>query len=91
MRSRVFAFAVLLVLAACSRITEENFSKIRNGMTQDEVYGILGSPAESSSTNVLGLTGTSAKWVSGDASISVRFVNGKVALKSFEKPAGKQR
>ena len=91
MRGRVLAFAVLLVLAACSRITEENFSKIRNGMTEQEVYAILGSPAESSSTNVLGISGTSAKWSGGDASISVRFVNGKVALKSFDKPAGKQR
>ncbi|HXR57774.1 MAG TPA: outer membrane protein assembly factor BamE [Burkholderiales bacterium] len=82
-------FALLLLLAACSKVTQENYSKIREGMTEPEVQAILGSPSESSTTTVLGISGTSSKWVSGDAVISIRFVNGKVALSSFDKPAGK--
>jgi hypothetical protein len=83
--------AALLLLVACSKVTQENFSKIQDGMSEQEVAALLGAPTESNSVNVLGVSGTSSRWVSGDAVISVRFVNGKVALKSFDKPAAPQK
>ncbi|HWD22678.1 MAG TPA: outer membrane protein assembly factor BamE [Burkholderiales bacterium] len=78
--------AVAVALAACSKVTQENFAKIQDGMSEQEVIALLGAPSESNSINVLGVSGTSSRWVSGDAVINVRFVNGKVALKSFDKP-----
>jgi len=84
----VSALAALL-LAACSRITQENFSRIAPGMSEQEVISILGSPTESSSVDVLGISGTAARWAGNDAEITVRFVGGKVALKSFDKPLAK--
>jgi hypothetical protein len=89
MKLRAFAFALLLLAAACSKVTQENFAKVRDGMTEQEVAALLGSPSESSSASVLGVSGTSSKWVDGATVITIRFVNGKVALKSFDKPAGK--
>jgi hypothetical protein len=89
MRLRTLAFAALLLLAACSRITQENFARIRDGMTEQEVSAVLGSPTETSSSSILGISGTSSTWRGGDAVITVRFVNGKVALKSFDKPPAK--
>ena len=89
MRAALIAFAAALALAACSKVTQENFAKIRDGMSEKEVHEILGSPTESSTTSVLGISGTSSKWISGDAVISIRFVNGQVALSSFDKPAPK--
>jgi len=77
------------LLAACAKITQENFLRIERGMSEREVISILGSPTESSSINVLGISGTAARWVGADAEINVRFVGGKVALKSFDKPAAK--
>ena len=77
------------LLAACTKVTQENFAKIHQDMTEQDVQAILGSPTESSSTTLLGISGTSSKWISGDATITIRFVNGKVALSSFEKPARK--
>ena len=88
MRLRFLAFAALLLLAACSRVTQENFAKVQDGMTEQEVSAILGSPTETSSGSILGLSGTSSIWKGGDAVITIRFVNGRVALKSFEKPGG---
>ena len=90
MKLRALAFAAVLLLAACSKVTQENFAKIRDGMSEQEVTAILGSPTESSSGNVLGISGTSSKWAGGDATITIRFVNGKVALRTFDKPGGKQ-
>ena len=87
MRLRALAFAAVLLLAACSRVTQENFAKIQDSMSEQEVIAILGSPTESSSGSILGISGTSSKWAGGDAVITVRFVNGKVAMKSFDKPA----
>ena len=81
--------AAALSLAACSKVTQENFGKVQNGMTEQEVIAILGNPTESTSRDVLGITGTSSRWASGDAEITIRFVGGKVALKSFDKPSPK--
>jgi len=90
MRIRVAAGSLVLIalmqLAGCSKITQENFARIEDGMPEQEVLAILGQPAESSNITVLGLSGTSSKWTAKDAVISVQFVNGKVRAKSFDKP-----
>jgi hypothetical protein len=83
------AAAALLALAACTRITQENFSKIETGMSEQDVISLLGSPTESNSGSVLGVSGTASRWVGRDAEIQVRFVNGKVATKFFDRPGGK--
>lgn len=82
---------MLLLLVACSKATPENFAKLQDGMTEQQVLDILGKPAESNSVSVLGVSGTSSRWVNGDTSITVRFVNGKVALKSLDKTAPPQK
>ena len=86
MRNTALALLAALIVVACSRVNQENFLKIQEGMTEEEVISILGRPTESNSVNILGVSGTASRWVSGDTVITVRFVNGKVALKSFEKP-----
>jgi hypothetical protein len=86
MRPRALALAALLALSACSKVTQENFAQIRDGMSEPEVTALLGKPTESSSVSALGLSGTSSRWVAKDAVITVQFFNGKVRLKNFEKP-----
>jgi hypothetical protein len=94
MRFRILAFAaaglsaLALVLAACSTITQENFSKIDTGMAEQDVLRLLGNPTEINSVDVLGVSRTSSRWVGKDAEITIRFVNGRVATKAFDKPAG---
>jgi hypothetical protein len=88
MNFRAFAFSAALLLAACSKITQENFAKVQDGMTEQEVTAILGSPTETSSGSILGISGTATRWKDGDTVIAVQFMNGKVALKTFK--AGKQ-
>ena len=86
MRIAAFALALLVAAAAaCSKINEENFGKVREGMSEQEVLSVLGTPTESSSVSVLGLSGTASKWVAKDAVITVQFVNGKVRGKSFDR------
>ena len=87
--SLLISLLAAVLLAACARITQENFARIERGMSEQEVMSILGSPTESSSVDVLGISGTAARWAGRDAEITVRFVGGKVALKSFDKPPGK--
>lgn len=90
MNVRALVLAAAILLAACSKVTQENFSRIQDGMSEKEVRGLLGEPTESSSAAVLGVSGTSSRWVDGETVITVRFVNGKVALKSFNRPAAKK-
>lgn len=87
--TRGLALTALLLLAACSKVTQENFAKIQDGMSEAEVHTLLGKPGESSNITVLGLSGTSSRWVSNDGMIAVQFVNGKVRAKSFERPPAK--
>lgn len=75
----------LVLASACSKVTQENFLKIHDGMTEQEVVALLGRPSESNSVNLLGVSGTSSRWVSGDVVVVVSFVNGKVAFKRFDK------
>lgn len=88
---RIAAIAIALLIAACSKVTQENFAKVQEGMSEQEVTALLGSPTESNSVNVLGVSGTASRWVGRDAVITVRFVNGKVALKTFDKPGAPQK
>jgi hypothetical protein len=83
MKARTALLALLV--AACSRVTADNFEKIQEGMSEPEVRALLGTPTESNSVTVLGVSGTASRWRSRDAEIVVRFINGKVALKTFEK------
>jgi hypothetical protein len=87
---RALLAALLIVsLVGCSgsKITKENFDRIKLGMTQEEVQGILGPPTEASGLEIPVFSGTMSKWARGDAVISVQFVNGKVVAKEFSKPA----
>jgi hypothetical protein len=76
------ALAAALLLAACgSKISAENFERIRNGMTQKEVVAILGEPAETSAIGIGGL--------SGGMEISVQFVNDKVQAKQLSRESAR--
>ena len=90
MKTRALVMMSLLLLAACSKVTQENFTKIQDGMSEPEVHALLGPPTTSSSVDILGITGTHSRWEGSDAVISVRFVNGKLATKSYRKPEAKK-
>ena len=91
MKTWLMALLAALLIAGCSRVTQENFMKIQEGMSEQEVISLLGTPTESQSVNILGVSGTASRWVGKDAAIAVRFVNGKVATKSFDQPVDKAK
>ena len=67
-----------LLITACSRLTPANLQKIHNGMTPDEVKGILGSPTSVESSGALGFTGTTYTYHSGSSDVKITFLNDKV-------------
>ena len=73
---------LLLCLAACSsRLNQENFDKIRDGMSQKEVREILGEPVDASGASFLGLSSGEAVWKDNKTTITVHFLNDKVVGK----------
>jgi hypothetical protein len=85
-RALTLPIIMALLLSACgSKISQENFNKIKDGMAEADVVNILGEPTESSSMGVAGLSGSSSTWKKDKTSITIQFVNGKVALKNFTK------
>ena len=91
---RLFCLALLAALwgagltgCAPSKVNKDNFDKVRLGMTQEEVQGLLGPPTEASGLEIPVFSGTTAKWVQGDTTITIQLVNGKVVAKEFSKQA----
>jgi hypothetical protein len=83
---RVFAaLAILALWVACgSRITRENYQRIHEGMTREEVIAILGEPTDSAGLGVGGFSAGTAIWKAEDGTtISVQFVNDKVKARQF--------
>ena len=80
---RLIGVAILLLgLAACgSRLNQENFDKIHDGMSQKEVREILGEPVDASGASILGLSGGEAVWKDDKTTITVHFLNDKVVSK----------
>jgi len=85
MRGFTAALTLAFLLAACSKVTQENYAKIRDGMSEQEVLALLGPATDSGGVSVLGVSGGSSKWIAGDTVISIQFVNGKVVGRSLRK------
>lgn len=77
MKIKTFLFtALLLALAGCNRLTLENYGKIQVGMSDNEVFGLIGKPDRCD--DVMGIRNCS--WQSGERSVNVSFAAGKVLL-----------
>ncbi|SEJ58142.1 outer membrane protein assembly factor BamE [Pseudomonas sp. NFR16] len=70
----LLSFCVLL--AACSKINQENYSKIKAGMSKAEIEQLLGKPTECS--GALGMS--SCTWGDQKTFISVQYAADKVVL-----------
>lgn len=77
---RLAPVAFCVVLAACSKVNQENYSKIKTGMTKAEVEDLLGKPAECS--GALGVS--SCTWGDDKAFISIQYAGDKVLLFSAQ-------
>jgi hypothetical protein len=80
----VSTLAIALLLVACgSRISQENFNRITDGMPYADVVKILGEPQSSEGRGALGITAGTSKWKDGKHQITIVFINGKVLSKVF--------
>lgn len=76
----MLVIGLLLLLSACSRLTLENYDKVKTGMTYDEVKSILGSANKCD--ELLGIK--TCEWGNEEHKIVVNFVAGKVIFTSAE-------
>jgi hypothetical protein len=72
----LITLTALLLVAGCSKVTQENYDKISMGMNYDAVISILGDADECS--GAMGIE--NCTWGGGDKQIKVNFVGKKVAL-----------
>jgi len=73
----------MLLVACGSRISQENYNRITDGMAYADVVKILGEPTSSESRGALGITAGTAKWTDGAQKITIVFINEKVSSKVF--------
>lgn len=72
------AVAAVLFIAACSKLTPENYAKLKVGMDYAEVVKIIGDPGECSAV----LNAQNCQWKDGDKEVQVKFVAEKVIFVS---------
>lgn len=70
------ALTVLTVLGGCSKLTVENYRKIKTGQSYDDVVSILGKPDSCSEA----LFVRSCVWGTKETNISVNFMADKVII-----------
>ena len=73
-RLALLAFCVLL--AACSKVNQENYAKLSAGMAKAEVESLLGKPTDCS--GALGMS--SCTWGDKNSFISVQYAGDKVLM-----------
>jgi hypothetical protein len=75
MRMRwIVAVMFVLIIAGCSKLTMENYNKLKAGMTYNEVVNIIGSPAKCS--DLLGMK--NCVWGDEKRSATVTFAGDRV-------------
>lgn len=79
-RFSVITLTACFVLIGCSKLTNENYSKIKIGMPFNQVTEIIGKPT--SCDDVVGVK--SCRWSEGKISVSVNFVGDQVILHTAE-------
>jgi hypothetical protein len=80
MRTITAAVALLCLLVACTRLTADNYAKLRLGMTYEETTSLLGSPTKCSDA----LGAKSCMWGDEARNIKVNFIADKVVLYTGE-------
>ncbi len=79
MKRPSFALMLLWVLlAACSKVTMENYDRLKVGMTFSEVKQLLGDPAKCD--EVIGVR--SCEWGEASRQIKINFVGDRLVLHS---------
>ena len=77
-KSYLILTAALILLSGCSKLTKENYDKIKTGMEYNEVVSLIGKPEGCS--EALGLS--RCKWKSGGATVKISFISNQVTLVS---------
>jgi hypothetical protein len=71
--------ATLVLVTACSRLTEDNLQMVHNGMSTADVKAILGEPTSSETSSALGIiSGTTYTYHTNASDVKITFVNDKV-------------
>ena len=80
MKAVIAVVALLLIAVGCSKLTLDNYAKLKVGMSYSEVTALFGSPA--SCDDMAGFR--SCTWGDEKRHVSVRFAGDKVVLYSAE-------
>ncbi|MCY1402389.1 hypothetical protein D3C76_487930 [compost metagenome] len=72
--------SLCVLLTACNKLNQENYSKLKAGMAKPEVEKLLGQPTECS--GALGIT--SCTWGDKNTFISIQYAGDKVLMYAGE-------
>lgn len=65
-------------IAGCNKVTPENYAKIQPGQSEADVENVLGKPTTTETASGAMGSGAEKIWKSGDKTIKVVFIDGKV-------------
>ncbi|MDT0496245.1 hypothetical protein RM530_02540 [Algiphilus sp. W345] len=83
---QALAVALLVLLAACSKLTAANYDRVETGMSPQQVHDILGAPDEVGGGTLANFEVRNEVWRGHGQEIQISFLNGKVMRKWIGKP-----
>jgi hypothetical protein len=74
------ALAMCVFVIGCgSKVTSENFMKVKDGMSESDVNGLLGSPTKTEEKDMAPFGKVKvAEWKSGNNEVTIMYKDGKV-------------
>lgn len=73
-----------LLLAACSKVTPQNYQRVEAGMKREEVHAILGQPDEASGGGIGGLSVSTETWKGPKHVVQISYGGDAVVIKNIE-------
>ncbi len=73
----------LALLSWGNKLTKENYDKIQEGMSQPEVYNLLGRPTQKAAYSLNGLSGTQTLWKKSGKTVTILFTDNQVRTKTY--------
>ena len=81
MKNILILLMTAALLAGCGKLSNENLSRVKTGMSEVEVKSILGKPSRTETGETLGIRGTTYYYESGGAEVKIVFLNDSVMVK----------
>lgn len=84
LRAVALSITIACLLWGCSKVTPENYAKLKTGMSRTEVHTLLGPPKTAEGAGLMGISLDNEVFTGSKSQVKVTYVADKLVLKTME-------